>query len=253
MTRRPRTLFWPTLMTVLGALFLVGLGTWQLDRKAWKEALLQRIEERAKAEPIVLDAAASLFKSGDDLEYTRVRARGRLLTERSRFLFQAQGMAAGYHVYTPLETPSGATLLVNRGFVPEAQLSTIDTSPADRNRIVDIVGLLRRPGHKGWFDGQNDPAKNRWYWRDLDGMAKASFPDGRREIYPFFLDIEASAAPRAASYPQPGVTRVQLSNKHLQYAMTWYGLALTLIGVYLLYIRSNKTPGGTFREHLGHG
>jgi surfeit locus 1 family protein len=240
-----RSLFWPTVLAVLATLFLIGLGTWQLERKAWKETLIQRIEQRSKAEPIVLDAAATLFQSGEDLEYTRVRARGRLLIERSQLLFHAQGTTAGYHVYTPLETPSGTILMVNRGFVPETELRQLDTAPTERSRVVDLVGHLRRAGQKGTFDGQNDPVKNRWYWRDLDGMLRATFPDTRRQAYPFFLEAEAApaASQRTLGQPAGGVTRVQLPNRHLEYAMTWYGLAVTLIGVYLFFVRGrSKEP-----------
>lgn len=246
-----RALFWPTVATALAALLLIGLGTWQLERKAWKEALIQKIELRSRAEPIVLDAAATLYRAGEDLEYTRVRARGQLLTDRSQLLFQAQGTTAGYHVYTPLETPNGGVLMINRGFIAEAGVRQLDTGASEWARSIEVVGYLRRPGRQGTFDGQNDPKKNRWYWRDLDGMVRAAFPNSPPLSYPFFLEAEAPPAsqPRTAGQPQGGVTRVQLPNRHLEYAMTWYGFAVTLIGVYLFFIRSQTTA---LRPKPGH-
>lgn len=245
-----RAIFWPTVLTALATLFLIGLGTWQLDRKAWKEALIERIEQRSKASPMVLDAAATLLQSGDDLEYTRLRARGRLRTDRSQFLFQAQGTMAGFHVYTPLETPSGKILMVNRGFVPEAVLRQLDTGNTDWARTVEIIGYLRKPGRKATFDGQNDPHRNRWYWRDLDGMLRAAVPDRVDQAYPFFLEAETAPAgqPVSLAQPQGGVTRVHLPNRHLEYAMTWYGFALTLLGVYAFFVRAQVA---SFRHGRG--
>lgn len=235
-----RAVFWPTVWAALACLLLIGLGTWQLERKAWKEALIQRLVAGAAAEPMVLDAAATLFRSGEELEYRRVRARGRFLNDKSLFLFNAMGAQAGYHVYVPFETPNGPVLMVNRGFMPQELLSSLDLTPNDRGPFEEIVGRLRKPGSKGLFDAGNDVQKNRWYWRDLDGMILAGFPDGKRTAYPFFLEVEPAATidKGAARYPQPIGAQIQLPNRHLEYAMTWYGFAVTLIVVYFLFIRS---------------
>ena len=242
MQTQRRRLFWPTLTTILGALLLVGLGTWQLERKAWKDDLIARIGKSAQSEPIVLDAAATLFRAGDEIEYTRVRARGRFLPERSRFLWAPGKSGPGYHVYTPLETPSGAILMVNRGFLPEAAINGLQAGGGDRGAAVEVVGLLRKPAKKATFEATNDVAKNRWYWRDIDGMTRSAFPEGGREFFPFFIDAEA--APAGAGHltrgPQGGVTRLQLPNRHLEYALTWYGLAVAMIGVYFAFLRTRR-------------
>jgi surfeit locus 1 family protein len=232
-----RRLFWPTLMTTLAALLLLGLGTWQLERKAWKEALVARIAEQAKGEPIILDAATSLFARGDEMEYARVRARGRWHTDKSRLLYALTQAEAGFHVYTPLETPSGAILFVNRGFVPRSEVANLDRGNKLPREPVEVVGLLRRPGSKSWFEGENAPAKNEWYWRDLDGMAQSVLADRRRDVLPFFLDAEATPGATSTPWPRSGVTRVQFPNRHLEYALTWYGLAIALIGVYFAFLR----------------
>ncbi len=235
--------FWPTLMTALAALLLFGLGTWQIERKAWKDGLIARVTAQAKGEPIVLDAAATLLKGGEAMEYTRVRARGRWLPDRSRHLYALSIREAGFHVYTPLETPTGAILFVNRGFVPRSQIAHFEQAAAANRGPVEVVGLLRNPGAKGWFEADNDAKKNEWYWRDLDGMARSAFPDGRREVLPFFIDAEAAPGARPGDYPRGGVTRVQFPNRHLEYALTWYGLGIALIGVYFAFLRGQRTNG----------
>ena len=232
-------LLWPTVLSGLALLVLLGLGTWQMERRAWKEALLARIAERTKADPIILDAAATLFKSGEDLEYAPVRARGRFLNDRTMFYYAPGPTGPGWHAYTPLETPSGAVLIVNRGFVPEAGKEAWRKALSERSGEFEAVGLLRRPATKSWFSPANDPARNFWYWRDLDGMAAQAVKPASRPVFPFFIESLAGNNPETGTsvLPQGGVTRLELPNRHLEYALTWYGLAATLIGVYLAFAR----------------
>lgn len=251
---RPR-LFWPTLLTALAALLLVALGTWQLERKAWKEALIARIETGTAAEPIVLDAATALVRAGQDLEYARVRARGRFLHDKARLLYAPGAAGPGYHVYTPLQTPSGAIVMINRGFVPEGLTAQVLATPVARGYSDEVVGLLRRPPAKSWADPASDPARNRWYWRDLDGMIASIFPAARPDVLPFFLDAQAAPAPpgQPLAVPQGGVTRVQLPNRHLEYALTWYGLAATMIVVYLFVVRGARRAQRGLFSRRGRG
>ncbi len=233
-----------TLSVALAFVILFGLGTWQLDRKAKKEVLIEQIQSRATAEPIILDGAVTLFQSGQDLEYTPVRARGRFLHEKEMFYYASGPTGPGYHVYTPLVGPSGVVLIVNRGFIPDSERK-IPRAAKTENATAEVIGLLRRPGTTAMFTPANDPARNMWYWRDLEGMANqllGSFPGNRKQVLPFFIDA-ISAPPGtkpAPGEPRGGVTRLELPNRHLEYAITWYGLAATLIGVYIAFIRSHR-------------
>ena len=239
------SLLWPTVATVVTLAVLAGLGTWQLERRTWKEALIETIQERATAEPIILDAAATLFGAGENLEYMPVRARGRFLHEKEMFYYASGPQGPGYHVYTPLAGPSGVVLLVNRGFLPEGERGKRVSTGADAGPIVEVIGLLRRPGAKGLFSPANDTARNLWYWRDLESMADQALGTGtpaRRQVLPFF--IEAVSPPigikPTPGTPRGGVTRLELPNRHLEYALTWYGLGLALIGVYIAFARNRR-------------
>ncbi len=232
-----------SLCVALVFVILFGLGTWQLDRKARKEVLIEQIQSRATAEPIFLDGAATLFNSGEDLEYTPVRARGRFLIDKEMFYYASGATGPGYHVYTPLVGPSGLVLIVNRGFISESERKLPRVGKGD-NETVDIVGLLRRPGVKAMFTPSNEPGRNLWYWRDLEGMANQSLgsaPAARKQVLPFFIDAVSppAGAKPAPGVPRGGVTRLELPNRHLEYALTWYGLAVTLIGVYVAFLRNH--------------
>lgn len=237
---KPRSLLWPTVMTFVGLAILLGLGTWQLERKAWKEGLLQRIAERSRAAPQPVATLLPRALAGDDIEYTRIAARGHRIS-RSLLLFHPRGTQAGYHVYSPYMTTDGRILMVNRGFVPEALNSSIETADLQPEAAVDLVGLLRMPARKAAFDPENDVQRNRWYWRDLAGMLRAARVE-TAPSFPFFLDLEPpqSRPLGTPAYPEAGATIVQLPNRHLEYALTWYGLAATLIGVYIAFLIARR-------------
>ncbi|MGE5511320.1 MAG: SURF1 family protein, partial [Bacteroidota bacterium] len=98
-----RGLLWPTLSMLVGLAVLLSLGTWQLQRKTWKEGLLADIAARTKATPIPLDEARRRQAAGEDVEYTRVVARGRFLHDKEAFVYASGAGGPGFHLYTPLE------------------------------------------------------------------------------------------------------------------------------------------------------
>lgn len=241
------------MLAVLGC--LLGLGTWQLSRKAWREELIETIHHRASAEPIVLDVAVSLFKT-DDLEYTPVRARGRFIPAKTMLYFAPdQRLGPGYHLYVPLETQGGDLVIVNRGFVPERELGAVHSHmQGPPESPTEVIGLLRKSGTRGLFTPANDRSQNRWFWRDLTGMAEHVQDGSRKPVVPFFLEALEEKGPIAAGVGRGGATRLELPNRHLEYALTWYGLAAALIAVYLSFIRSRRNRqlqlayGGTKRR-----
>jgi surfeit locus 1 family protein len=229
-------LVWPTVCTLAALAVLIGLGTWQMQRKAWKEGLIDAIARRVTADPVPLTAAARRWTAGEDLEYLRVTARGRYHHGKERLLYAPGKEGPGYHVFTPLETGAGRYLFVNRGFVPEAMKDPSSRVAGQPGGEVEVTGLLRRPAEQGWFMPANEPARNLWFWRDLDGMATSAFGREASNTLLFVLDEQPrDGAASAATWPRPGVTRLDLPNRHLEYALTWYGLAGALIAVYLAF------------------
>src|SRR5690606_13323628 len=114
-------LLWPTLAALAGLAVLIGLGNWQMRRKAWKEGLIAQIAARVHADPRPLMAVAgpSGRRARQDLEYTHVSARGRFLHDKERYLYTPSREGVGWHVYTPLRLDAQRLVWVNRGFVPD--------------------------------------------------------------------------------------------------------------------------------------
>ena len=239
---RARGLLWPAVMTLIGVVFLVALGNWQMRRLAWKEGLIAAIAERAHAAPISL---ADAEQRGGDVEYLRVKATGKLLNDRELDFYAFDEQAGvGWHIVTPLQLADGSIVFVNRGFVPDElkdQAKRQEGGPAGE---VEIVGLARKPETPGAFTPANDAGKNVWYWRDIPAMAATAVPGDKARVAPFVIDAELEPRP-SGGWPRGGVTRLELPNRHLEYALTWYGLAAALLGVFAAFAvtRWRQPPG----------
>ena len=230
-------LVWPTILTLAGLAVLIGLGTWQMSRKAWKEELLSRIAARVKADPMPLSEVLRRWHGTGDVEYLHVRLSGRFLHADERHVFAVDDrLGPGFHVYTPLVTPETQLVLVNRGFVPMALKDSSGRSAGQVTGEVALTGLVRRPIPRGSFVPASEPERNMFYWPDYPSMLGSAREAGKGGLapVPFFVDTDAEPA-NAGGFPRGGVTRLVLPNRHLEYALTWYGLALTLIGVFAAF------------------
>ncbi|MFD2238599.1 SURF1 family protein [Aureimonas populi] len=232
--------YWAALILgALGLAVLVNLGLWQVDRLAWKEAIVARIDSRIHAQPIDLARAIAIADETGDIDYMPVSARGRFLHGGERYYLSTREGEAGWNVYTPLVVEGAqAAIMVNRGFVPYARRDPATRAEGQVAGEVDLVGLAREaPAEKpASFLPDNDPAGNNFYWRGLADMsAGLDLPEGVR-LLPFFLDAGPGEAP--GGYPVGGATVVDISNNHLQYAITWFALAVILAGMLAILIVS---------------
>jgi len=215
---------------------LVGLGLWQLQRLHWKQGLLAQIEARTKGPPITLEDAVALAREGRDPNYYRVRVDGRFHHAKERYLYAVSDGRVGWHIITPLETEDGDMVLVDRGFVPDELKDPSSRALGQVDKLVTVTGIVRSPEIQGPFIPDNEPEANRWFWRDLAGMARSALPAGAIQVAPFFLDADKSEVP--GGWPEGGQTRLETTNNHLQYAITWFLLGACLLIVYGLYVRS---------------
>jgi surfeit locus 1 family protein len=217
-----------TITVAIAFAILVGLGTWQVQRLHWKEGLLARIAalQAAKAVPVgpVLDRAAR----GGDVDFTRVEVECPGLGAAPFLeLYSVREGEAGSRLVSACKVNAAAyrSILVDRGFVPDTVSARPPVDPDDRTP-THLVGVLRKPEHGNLFSPPNTP--KRWYTRDTPAMAaalKASDPA------PLFLMAETSTNPGWKGLV-PAPIPADIPNRHLEYALTWYGLAAALLGVY---------------------
>lgn len=224
-----------TLAFLIGLVLLVGLGTWQARRLLQKNQQSALIADRLTLNPIALPAANDLkdLDAQAGLDFRRVRLHGEFLHEAERHWWRPSSDGrAGYHVLTPLYREGGEVVWINRGWVPP-ELKEPSTRPLSQVKgLQNIEGIARLPVRRGVFTPSNDPAKNLWYTDDPEAL-KAGMSTTVVPVF-FPLVVEAvSASP--GGYPLPGQTQIILRNPHLGYAITWYGLAVALIGVFAAY------------------
>jgi surfeit locus 1 family protein len=235
-----RELVVPSAFAVAGFLILISLGTWQMERKVWKEALIETLTRRAQAAPIALPAKAQRggLTAVDD-EFRRVIFRAQFIHTQEAFVYTAGSAlrpdvsGPGYWVLTPARLADGSLVIVNRGFVPPDKLDTHTRGEAWVLDPVDIVGAIRWPEARSAFAPKDDPVGNTWYVRDHLAIATAK---NLGEVAPFFIDQEAPTPP--GGFPKAGPLAITLRNEHLQYALTWYGLAAVLAVVFVVWLRS---------------
>jgi surfeit locus 1 family protein len=226
---------WLVMVLAAGAfIVLCALGTWQWNRLVWKEALIATIEARIAEKPVTLDAIIGMADSGQDIEYRPVRLTGRTLPGKEQFVLATLDGASGWHVYTPVEVEGGEILFVNRGFVPFDRRDPASRPDGQMDGLVNIEGLARealteKPSR---LVPDNDPAAGTYYWKDIAAMTVAAGVD-EGKVLPFFVD-KTSMLP-GGMLPIANVTQVKLPNNHLQYLITWYGLAAALAAVALAY------------------
>ena len=211
-------------IALLIAAGFIALGIWQIERRAWKHALIEAVESRIHAAPVDAPGPALWARVTAERDaYRRVRATGRFLHDRDTLVQAVTDRGGGFWVVTPLQTRD-FTLLVNRGFVP-SRTARVRTSGE-----VSVTGLLRVTEPEGAFLRSNDPAADRWYSRDVAAIAAAK---RLRNVAPYFID--ADAALNAEGQPIGGLTVVHFNDHHLIYAITWFGLAgMSLWGAWQL-------------------
>lgn len=235
-------LSWALLLASLLVLAaLLALGTWQVQRLQWKEGLIARIEARIAAAPVSLDRIETLHAEGGDIDYRPVRLDGTYDHAGERHYFATWRGQSGFYVHTPLRLEDGRFLFVNRGFVPYDRKEAATRPQGQTVGGVRITGLARAapPEKPSFIVPDNEPGKNLFYWKDLEAMAASAGLPERSEVLPFFVDADDTANP--GGLPVGGVTRINLPNNHLQYAITWYGLALALCVVLFVWWRRNGT------------
>ena len=237
-TPRFRPLFWPTVFTVPVVLLLLGLGFWQIERLFWKRDLIAQRQAAVTAAPI---AAPRSLEEARDLEFHPIIDEGVFLHDKEIFLgATSEPGRNGYQVLTPLRESGGRIVFVNRGFIPAELKDPAKRSDGQITGTVRVQGPLRlAPAEKpAWFLPDNRADLNYWFWVDLPAMAAA---DGLDRVAPFYID--ADATPNPGGWPKGAVTRLELRNDHLQYAITWFSLAVALIVIYFLYHRRHVRSG----------
>ena len=230
MTFRP--LFWPTIFTIPAVIALMALGGWQLSRLEEKTELIAKFEQRTKSPAISINQLPSQV---DKIEFQRIGVTGKFLHQSEIYLTgRTYEGNAGFHVVTPFVT-SNKTILINRGWVSEAYREPSARPFSLIKGEIYIEGILRQPGKKGFFVPENEPKQGFWFTLKPDEIARHLKQDEIEQD--FYIDIIRTG--EVITLPIAAEVNINIRNSHFNYALTWFGLAIALIGVYLAFHHQN--------------
>lgn len=232
-----------TVLTIAALGVLVALGTWQIERLQWKEGLIAALDAKLSAKPTDLPPRErwQRLDAATD-EFRRVGFPAEFLPGEEAFVYTSGSSlrpdvsGPGYWVFSPARLIGGSLVVVNRGFVPEGKRNPETRQQGQPSGVVEVVGAMRWPEIPGPFTPKDEPDKNLWFDRDPAAMAAAKHWGA---VAPFYIDMEAPAA--AGGLPKVGPLRAHLPNNHLQYAVTWYGLAAVILVAAGFFWRSRRS------------
>ncbi len=225
-----RRLAGPGLSVAIMLVLLIGLGTWQVQRLHWKEGLLAQIDRAEAAPPIPLPA--------DPPPFAKVAAGGTLRGDLAVLYGDdvrdfPSGAVMGAQLIEPLERAGEPPLLVDLGWIPAAH----GGPPPEPVRAATVSGFVRPGERPGWVSASDDPGGRRYYTLDPQRIGAGI---GLPGVAPFVLVV---MGPPVAGAPIPAESLPRPPNNHLQYALTWYGLAAVLVVVFITWSRKALRDG----------
>jgi cytochrome oxidase assembly protein ShyY1 len=226
----------PGALALLGLIVLLGLGTWQIERRAWKEALIATLDKRLNDAPVAMPPPEEWAgMTAENSEFTRVRLHVEFANASDALVYTSGSSirddvkGTGYFVFSLARLATGQQIVVNRGYTP-GRTYPVASGP------TDIVGYLRWPETLSWFVAAHDAKGEVWTVRDPQMMAAIK---GWGPVAPIYIEQEAPVPP--SGLPHPAALTVRLRNEHLQYAITWYGLAGVLVVMFAIWaVRRNR-------------
>ncbi len=248
MQKERKGLLVPFVFMLVTVGILIKLGFWQLEQKQRKDSIIIRIEQRAGAEPLVTNVKdlSIQTKSTDDLDYTSVALTGRFLHETEIAVFtnremgSAQYAGPGYDILTLFKDKNGGLILVNRGFVPQDFRQGKSRLSGQTQEDINITGLIRKPERHSYADVPDRPERSEFAVRDPKTIIDSKLKNEQKQleapvINSFYIDLR-SPVPEGG-LPSPNKTNVSIPNRHLEYVVTWWGLALVITGMFGVFVR----------------
>lgn len=220
-----RRMLIPLVFGAIGVGILLGLGVWQLDRLDEKATYLADLEARIAAAPVALPAVPDAVTD----RFLPVITTGTFTGDALNVLVSRKQIGAGVRIIEVFTTDTGRRILVDRGFVAEADRAGDHAATA-----TEVTGNLHWPVEVDSFTPAPDTATGLWFARDLPAMAAAMQTDpvlvvARSDtgggVEPLAVDVSGTP------------------NDHLQYAITWFSLAIVWAGMTALFVwRIRRRP-----------
>tara|TARA_Y100000588_G_C13981018_1_gene807202 strand:+ start:56 stop:781 length:726 start_codon:yes stop_codon:yes gene_type:complete len=219
---------WMTVTALPVFLVLIGLGTWQLERLKWKEKIISERMQRFSAP--ILSIGDIQKQQLPNFEFRRIRVGGRYLHAREMLVVNKVWRGQpGFHLITPFKTNVGGSLLVNRGWVPMDWPEKY-SAKAQSEATLELTGNIRLDSRNNLWIPDNEPNKNVWFFVDVEQMAAQA---DLKDYHPYLIELRSNK--KSVGYPKAQLSRLNVRNKHFEYALTWYALAVTLFIIFVAF------------------
>ena len=223
---------WLTIFALPSFLILIILGSWQVQRLSWKSDLISNYNNNFQQAPITVK---ELFKDRKNNKYRRTVIYGEYdHANEIQIIGKTYEGNAGFHIITPFILENNEIIYINRGWVPKKYSDKKTRKFSLLEDKVRVVGLVRLPQKKGYFVPENEPENGFWFTIIPEELNRHLNIIGEKEFYIDELNVDEKL-----KLPMPANGKVQVPNNHLQYAITWYSLALGLLIVYFAWHRQN--------------
>ena len=210
----------PIVLGLAGLSVLLSLGFWQLRRLDWKEGILAEIDARIIDAPVAVPAVPDRVED----RFLPVTATGEITDQEINVLVSSQDVGVGFRIITLFVTEDGRRLLLDRGIIPESQ-KTAERPPV----TATVTGNLHWPDEIDFFTPDPDDTANMWFARDVDMLSEELASE------PVMIILRETSEPTPAVTPMP-VDTASIPNNHMEYALTWFGLALVWAGMTAYWI-----------------
>jgi cytochrome oxidase assembly protein ShyY1 len=238
------------IFTLILVVVFAGLGTWQLQRRVEKHALIAALSERLAAAPEALPQPsqwAALRPASDEFRRVAFTATYAKLPDAMVFssgsAIRDDVSGPGTWAFVPARLPDGEIVVVNAGFVQNTMQDRAQedraVAPLTTGEPVRLSGYLRFAESAGSLTPKENPAKRLWFVRNHLAMASAlGWGEGGKPVAPFYIDLESPLP--ASGVPKPGPLKVNLKDDHMQYAITWFTLAVAVLIAFALWMRGQR-------------
>lgn len=220
-----------TIAVAISLVILIVLGTWQVQRLNWKAKLIADIAAAQTAAPVPIVDILRLKATGQPVEWRKVKLDCEPTTAGSSvILYSLVGGEIAWRLVSPCRLAGGQTIALERGILHfmdgVVEPAAIPALPAPRS-VVGIVRLVAPASSLAPSGPEKAPGGYRVRARDTAALAAATGPGGVPDLYVSVVS-ETPGVPDL----EPAPTPPDIPNRHLEYALTWYGLAGALLAIY---------------------
>jgi cytochrome oxidase assembly protein ShyY1 len=213
-----------TVIAFLAIVIMLGLGFWQLDRKVEKDERLASIENAKQSANIDMETAFGDVQAFQDFI---VSANGQAIEKYFYIDNKLLDGRVGFHVLVPYKTDSGVVML-NLGWLPATGLRS-NMPTFKKPSLESVQGILYLPQLNSLVSETNSS-----YGEFPVLLQQVDLAEINKHLKLDVLPAVLRLVSEQTEFKREWKAVIMSPNKHLAYAVQWFGLAIAALTIYLL-------------------